>query len=197
MPLFCLLLSIWVVVARPRDVSAWLLFLTLQFFSTYFSVGIESWGPVVRDVAEIYRIGLTTAWPIFMLLFGLYFSRAFSRRGSGFLEMGEAPTRPRPAGFLSRRCPSNLSELENFASVAWLAAALERFSKVSFVLSFAATSCFFAAISAKSGAAVTPDTKRRLNLLEWGTTISMAPACILYVTQAIKGRAMEKILLKW
>ena len=197
MPLFCLLLGVWVVVARPRDISAWLLFLTLQFFSTYFSVGIESWGPVVRDVAEIYRIGLTTAWPIFMLLFGLYFPEPFPGEEAAFWKWAKRLLVPALLVFSLAAVVESVGELENFASVAWLAAALERFSKVSFVLSFAATGCFFAAISAKSGAAVTPDTKRRLNLLEWGTTISMAPACILYVTQAIKGRAMEKIFPEW
>jgi phosphoserine phosphatase RsbU/P len=197
MPVFCLLLGVWVVAARPRDISAWLLFLTLQFFSTYFTAGIESWGPVVRDLAEIYRIGLTTTWPIFMLLFGLYFPEPFPGKEAAFWKWAKRILIPALLVFSLAAVVESVGELENFASVAWLAAALERFSKVSFVLSFAATGCFFAAISAKSGAAVTPDAKRRLNLLQWGTTISMAPACILFVTQAIKGGELEKIFPEW
>ena len=197
MPVFCLLLGVWVVAARPRDISAWLLFLTLQFFSTYFTAGIESWGPVVRDLAEIYRIGLTTTWPIFMLLFGLYFPEPFPGKEAAFWKWAKRILIPALLVFSLAAVVESVGELENFASVAWLATALERFSKVSFMLSFAATGCFFAAISAKSGAAVTPDAKRRLSLLQWGTTISMAPACILFVTQAIKGGELEKIFPEW
>jgi phosphoserine phosphatase RsbU/P len=197
MPFFCLLLGVWVVAARPRDISAWLLFLTLQFFSTYFSAGIDSWGPVVRDVAQIYRIGLTNTWPIFMLLFGLYFPEPFPGKEAPFWKWAKRILIPALLVFSFAAVVESVGELENFASVAWLAAVLERFSKVSFVLSFAATGCFFAAISAKSSAAVTPDAKRRLNLLQWGTTISMTPACILFVTQAIKGGEMEKTFPEW
>lgn len=197
MPVFCLLLGVWVVAARPRDISAWLLFLTLQFFLTYFTAGIESWGPVVRDLAEIYRIGLTTTWPIFMLLFGLYFPEPFPGKEAAFWKWAKRILIPALLVFSLAAVVESVGELENFASVAWLATALERFSKVSFMLSFAATGCFFAAISAKSGAAVTPDAKRRLSLLQWGTTISMAPACILFVTQAIKGGELEKIFPEW
>ena len=197
MPLFCLLLGVWVVAARPLDISAWLLFLTLQFFSTDFGAGIESWGPVVRDLAEIYRTGLTTTWPIFMLLFGLYFPEPFPGKEAAFWKWAKRILIPALLVFSLATVVESVGKLENFASVAWLAAALERFSKVSFVLSFAATGCFFAAISVKSGAAVTPDAKRRLNLLQWGTSVSMAPACILFVTQAIKGGEMEKIFPEW
>lgn len=197
MPLFCLLLGVWVVAARPRDISAWLLFLTLQFFSTYFAAGIESWGPVVRDAAQMYRVGLTTAWPIFMLLFGLYFPEPFPGKEAAFWKWAKRILIPGLLIFSVVAIFESVGEMENFASVAWLAAALDKFSTVAFVLSFAATGCFFAAISAKSGAAVTPDAKRRLNLLQWGTTISMAPACILFVTQAIKGGQMEQTFPEW
>jgi phosphoserine phosphatase RsbU/P len=197
MPLFCLLLGVWVVAARPRDISAWLLFLTLQFFSTYYSVGIESWGPVVRDLAQIYRIGLTTTWPIFMLLLGLYFPEPFPGKEASFWKWAKRILIPALLLFSLASVIESVGELEHFASVAWLSAARERLSKVSFVLSFAATGCFFAAISAKSSAAVTPDAKRRLRLLQWGTTVSMAPACILFVTQAVKGGEIEKIFPEW
>ena len=84
MPVFCLLLGFWVVAVRPRDISAWLLFLTLQFFSVFFGAGVESWGPIVCDFAQIYRVALITTWPIFMLLFGLYFPEPFPGKESAF-----------------------------------------------------------------------------------------------------------------
>jgi sigma-B regulation protein RsbU (phosphoserine phosphatase) len=91
----------------------------------------------------------------------------------------------------------NAGELENFASVARLAAWMGRLSKVSFILSFAAIGSFFACIGMKLGMAVTPDAKRRLRLLLWGTTVSMTPACVLFVVQNIKGGQLEKIFPVW
>lgn len=197
MPVFCLLLGSWVVAVRPRDISPWLLFLTLQFFSAFYSVGIESWGPIIRDLGQIYRIGLTTLWSVFMLLFGLYFPEPFPAKEARAWMWSKRILVPAVCFISIVAIVESVGELENFASVALLAAALHRFSKLIFVISFAATGCFFAAIGTKAGTAVTPDAKRRLRLLYWGTTISMSPACILFVTQAITGGQVEKIFPEW
>ena len=82
MPTFCILLGFWVAAVRPRDPSAWLLCLIMLFFSVFYSVGVESWGPVVRDIARAYRVAVTNAWPIFMLLFGIYFPEPFPGKKS-------------------------------------------------------------------------------------------------------------------
>ncbi len=197
MPVFCLLLGTWVVAVRPRDVSAWLLFLTLQFFSALYSVGIESWGPVVRDVAETYRIGLISTWPIFMLLFGLYFPEPFPDKEAASWRWAKRILIPVLAVFAISYVVESIGELANYASVAGLATALDHLSKLYFIVSFAATGCFFAAIAVKAGSAVTPDAKRRLRLLQWGTSISMAPACVLFVVQALTGTAIEKTFPAW
>ena len=64
-------------------------------------------------------------------------------------------------------------------------------------LSFAAIGSFFACISVKMGQAVTPDAKRRLRLLYVGSSVALAPACILFVTQNIKGGELEQIFPEW
>jgi phosphoserine phosphatase RsbU/P len=197
MPVFCLLLGLWVVAVRPRDISAWLLFLTLQFFSVFFGAGIESWGPVVRDFAQIYRVGLTTTWPIFMLLFGLYFPEPFPGKEAAFWKWAKRTLIPGLIAFSVAYIVEGVGELESFASVATIAAALTRLSKLQFFLSFAATGGFFAAMATKTSMAVTPDARRRLRLLQWGTSISMTPACILFVVQAFKGGQLEKIFPNW
>jgi sigma-B regulation protein RsbU (phosphoserine phosphatase) len=196
-PAFCLLLGFWVVAARPRDRSAWLLFLTLQFFSVYYGAGIESWGQGIRDLAQVYHVGLATAWPIFMLLFGIYFPEPITGKYEALWKWAKRILIPALTLISIASVIENVGELENFASVASLAAALERISKLSFLLSFAATGSFFACIGMKLGLATTPDAKRRLRLLQWGTTISMTPACILFVVQAIKGGQFEKIFPIW
>ncbi len=197
MPVFCLLLGLWVVAVRPRDVSAWLLFFTLQFFPVFYGAGVESWGPVVRDAAQIYCVGLARTWPIFMLLFGLYFPEPFPGKEAAFWTWTKRILIPPLIFFALAATIESVGQLENFASVASISALLSRLSTVSFILSFVATGCFFAAIGTKTDAAVTPDAKRRLRLLQWGTTISMTPACILFVTQALKGGQLEKIFPDW
>ena len=52
-------------------------------------------------------------------------------------------------------------------------------------------------MSVKMSSAVTPDAKRRLMLLYVGSTISMGPACILFVTQVVKGGQVEQIFPEW
>jgi len=197
MPLFCVLLGGWVVAVRPRDISAWLLFLTLQLFSVIYGAGIESWGPLVRDLGQIYRAGFSSAWPIFMLLFGLYFPEAFPGKEAASWKWAKRILIPALALISLAAIVASVGQIENFGLVAPLCALLERLSRVIFLLSFAAIGCFFAAIGTKASAAVTPDAKRRLKLLYTGATISMAPACILTVITAIKGGELEKIFPEW
>jgi phosphoserine phosphatase RsbU/P len=196
-PTFCILLGFWVTAVRPRDPSAWCLFFIMLFFSVFYSAGVESWGPVVRDVAEGYRVAVDNAWPIFMLLFGVYFPEPFHEKDPAWWRWSKRIV----ITLLIVSCVTNvivrIGEFENFASVASLFAALDRLSRVDFLLSFAAIGSFFACISAKMGQAVTPDAKRRLRLLYTGSSISMTPACILFVTQNIKGGELEQIFPEW
>jgi sigma-B regulation protein RsbU (phosphoserine phosphatase) len=196
-PTFCILIGFWVTAVRPRDPSAWCLLLIMLFFSVFYSAGVESWGPVVRDVAEGYRVAVETSWPIFMLLFGLFFPEPFPEKDPAWWRWSKGIV----ITLLMVSCLTNvvvrLGQFENFASVASLSAALDRLSMADFLLSFAAIGSFFACISAKMGQAVTPDAKRRLRLLYTGSSISMTPACILFFTQNIKGGELEQIFPEW
>ena len=196
-PTFCMLLGFWVTAVRPRDPSAWCLCLIMLFFSVFYSAGVESWGPVVRDVAEGYRLTVANTWPIFMLLFGLYFPEPFHEKDPPWWTWSKRIV----ISLLIVSCVVNviagLAEFENFASVASLSAALEHLGTVDFLLSFAGIGSFFACISVKMHQAVTPDAKRRLRLLYVGSTVSMGPACILFVVQNIKGGELEQIFPEW
>jgi sigma-B regulation protein RsbU (phosphoserine phosphatase) len=196
-PTFCMLLGFWVTAVRPRDPSAWCLSLIMLFFSVFYSAGVESWGPVVRDIAEGYRLAVANTWPIFMLLFGLYFPEPFPEKGPAWWTWSKhiAITLLIVSGVVN--VIAGLGVLENFASVASLSAVLDRLSFVDFLLSFAAIGAFFACISVKMRQAVTPDAKRRLRLLYVGSSVSMGPACILFVVQNIKGGELEQIFPEW
>src|SRR5208282_3032218 len=196
-PTFCLLLGFWVVAVRPRDPSAWCLCFIMLFFNVFYSAGTESWGPVVRDVGEGYRIAIDNLWPIFMLLFGLFFPEPFPEKDPAWWRWSKRIV----ITFLVVSCAANviigIGQIENFASVASLSAILDRLNTLDFLLSFAAIGSFFTCISAKMRQAVTPDAKRRLRLLYTGSIIAMAPACILFVTQNIKGGELEQTFPEW
>jgi sigma-B regulation protein RsbU (phosphoserine phosphatase) len=197
MPTFCILMGFWVAAVRPRDPSAWFLCLIMLFFSVFYWAGAESWGPIVRDVAGAYRAAVGTAWPIFMLLFGLYFPEPFPGKEPPWLTWSKRIVISVLIAFCFLSVAVQLGELENFSAVASLSALLQRLGKLQFILSFAATGAFFAAISVKMRMAVTPDAKRRLRLLYVGSSVSMGPACVLFVVQAIKGSPFEGIFPSW
>lgn len=196
-PTLCILIGFWVPAVRPRDPSAWLLCFIMLFFSAYYSAGVESWGSVIRDVAEAYRVAVDTTWPIFMLLFGVYFPEPFPGKDPASWKWSKRIAVILLLASSVANIVVALGQLENFASVAALSAALDRLNGVDFLLSFASITAFFVCISVKMSKAVTPDAKRRLRLLWTGTSISMAPACVLFVTQNIKGREIEQIFPEW
>ena len=197
MPVFCILLGFGVTLVRPRDPSAWLLFLSLLFFSVYFDAGNAGWGPGIRDLGQAYRVGVASTWPLFMLLFGLYFPEPFPGKESAWWRWTLRVVIPLLIADSLTSVIVAVGELENFASVARLSALMDHLSKLSFLLTFGAVGSFFACIAARLSMAVTPDAKRRLRLLQWGTSIGMTPACILFVTQNIVGGELEKIFPAW
>ena len=196
-PTLCILIGFWVAAIRPRDPSAWLLCFIMLFFSAYYSAGVESWGTVIRDVAEAYRVAVDTAWPIFMLLFGVYFPEPFPGKDPAWWKWSKRIAVIVLLASSGANIVVALGQLENFASVAALSAALDRLNGVDFLLRFASIAAFFVCISVKMSKAVTPDAKRRLRLLCTGTSISMAPACVLFVAQNVKGGEIEQIFPEW
>src|SRR5580658_791482 len=196
-PTFCILLGFWVVAVRPRDPSAWCLCFIMLFFNVFYSAGTESWGPVVRDVGEGYRLAIDNTWPIFMLLFGLFFPEPFPEKDPAWWKWSKRFVITLLVLSAATNVIVGIGQIENFASVASLSAALDRLATLDFLLSFAAIGSFFASISVKVRQAVTPDAKRRLRLLYVGSVVSMAPACVLFVTQNIKGGELEQTFPEW
>src|SRR5277367_439373 len=196
-PTLCILIGFWVAAVRPRDPSAWCLLLIMLFFSAYYSAGAESWGPVVRDIAVGYQTAIGNLWPLAMLLFGVYFPEPLPEKDPAWWKWSKSII----ITVLLVSCVANviarIGQFENFASVASLSSFLARFGIVDFLVAFAAIGTFFASIAAKLRQSVTPDAKRRLQLLYTGSTISMAPACVLFVVQNIKGGQFQQIFPEW
>ena len=73
-PLFCLLIGYWVVLARPGDRNAWLILILLAYPESFFPVPSANWWPGGWLVFRLYwhRI-MQAACPVAMLWFGFYF----------------------------------------------------------------------------------------------------------------------------
>jgi sigma-B regulation protein RsbU (phosphoserine phosphatase) len=198
LPVFCILLGFWVAAVRPRDPSAWLLLPVLLFLSTLYGAGIESWGPGIRDLATIYRVGLNSGWPLSMFLFGLYFpERAPERKDPRWWRWTVTIFVPTLIVVVVLTMIEQVGEVENFAAVARLDAVLERMNPLIFLLTFAGVGSFFASMKIKSSLAASRDVKRRFNLVYAGATVALTPLFILSVVQSIKNRPLERIFPGW
>ena len=77
-PLLCLLLGFGVAAKRPWDHRAWLLLGVLVSYSLFvFGTDVRdpvmSWPPVIRHVALLYHNFWVTSWPVWMIVFAIYF----------------------------------------------------------------------------------------------------------------------------
>jgi len=201
-PWFCLLLSSWVVLVRPRDRLAWLLLAMLLAFTQLFGSGrtTEAWPTGWAQLATIYHLGFVATWPIFMYLFGFYFPEPFPAR-SGIGRWAKVL-------LWIVLVPMSVSalidtfvyvvEIRDYALVAPLARAADHFDLLFQIVGYTAVSAFFGFIFTKSsGHSLLPaDSRRRLRLLYWGTTVAMTPTLLLTIYAAIRHIAFE-VLPRW
>ena len=198
LPVFSILLGFWVAFVRPRDLSAWLLLGVLLGLCNIYSAGTESWGPGIRDIAEFYRFGCNSMWPVFMLYFGLYFPEPFPpSRGYRWIRIIKIVVAPALIADAAVEIIIRLGQIENFQTVARLSAFENKLASVLFALTLAAIGSFFASISIKAGSAVSPDAKRRLRLVYFGSTVAMTPTFVLTVIAWFKHRQLEQMFPEW
>ncbi len=198
LPVFSILLGFWVAFVRPRDRCAWLLLGVLFGVSNIYSVGAESWGPRVRDLAEFYRVGWSQMWPVFMLYFGLYFPEPFPpSRATRWIWLAKTIVVPVLIADAVVSIIVRMGQIENFQAVARLDSLDNKIAPELFVLTFVAIGSFFTSISIKAGSAVSHDAKRRLYLLYLGTTVAMTPMFLLVVIAAIKHGELEQVFPEW
>lgn len=194
LPVVSILLGFWTAFVRPRDIAAWLLLGVLLGLSSVFTSGAESWGPRVRDLATLYYAVMSKLWPICMLLFGLYFPEPFPPlRARFWVWLAKWILVPLLVADGLAEIVIAIGRMDNYARVAPLDVFRQPLEQVLFALTLIAIGSFFSCIWAKSSMAVSADAKRRLRLLGWGTTASMAPSFILVVVSRIKGGWPEQV----
>jgi len=196
LPALSLALGFWVAAIRPGDRRAWMLlglllglvqFLALEGGGTLGPLG---WPAFLRLPALVYGNLAMATWPIWMMLFGVYFPGRwqFDRR---------APwvkwTLIGPLGIAALlRTAGAVGRSEAFAATAWLGPAVQASSIASGFLWFTALSLFFIGLQSKlHDPATEPDARRRLGLLHAGSALSFLPLFVVITGYLLQGKAYE------
>ena len=183
MPLLCLLLGFWVAAFRTEDPLAWILLFLLLSFSHLNGNNPTHWDGWWRAIGVIYRNLFVTTWPVWMMLFGIYFAERIS---------------------IDRRFPwikwtlIALILARSFIQLVLAVGAVENFQAIlafdSFtrpleiplgVVYMVVIGTFFMCLGIKMGMTTQPDARRRLILLNVGTTLSLFPTFMLALQSLI------------
>ncbi|HEY6271808.1 MAG TPA: GAF domain-containing protein [Terriglobales bacterium] len=197
-PLLSLGIGFWVAALRPRDPLAWLLLTFLATFAVFYNADAEAWGPVVRDLAVIYRFGVESALPIAAVLFGIYFPEPFPRQGRWLWWYRVMWLLIVPSALLGLAFTvDDVGTVENRAAVMGLDRALAALgTALPSLLILACFLAFFAALGVKWKLAASADSKRRLSLMFWGTVLGLGPVTVLQVIAGIVNQPVE-IYFHW
>lgn len=184
MPAFCLLLGFWVAALRPRDLLAWLLLFLMMSFAVFLPrVNLAGWDGWLRVFGIAYFTFFFTTWPVWMMLFGIYFPERLihDRRWpwAKWLFLVPALAHAVLAVIIA------IGSAENIAAVEPLARLTEPFVRYMGIVLMMMVGIFFMSLGMKYGTATTRDVRRRLQLLQFGTMLSLAPTFILVLRMLI------------
>jgi phosphoserine phosphatase RsbU/P len=198
MPVFCILLGFWVVAVRIRDPRAWLLLGLMLGFEAFFDPGLDFWPPWARDLGTVYRPGLLNAWPIWLMLLGIYFPQPFPAE-SGWRVLSRwkwALIVPVAIAGLAD-VVVDVGAMEHYPSIGFLARPLTRCAPVVALVVYGMVGSFVVAIIAKSRLEISPDARRRLQLLWAGAVLAFTPFFILVIISRAKGVSSELYFPAW
>jgi phosphoserine phosphatase RsbU/P len=185
-PWLCFGIAFWVTGVRIRDPRAWMLLGILLGIGELTRAPIldpRGWADIGVSV-RFYHEMAAPAWPICMMLFGIYFPQRW-RFDRSFPWIKWAIGAPLVA------LPLWYSTADAIASINYTAAAPLFFSRpavnsILTALSFVAPCFFFIGLSDKyRDTSLAPGDRRRLKLLYFGTTAAMTPLFLLIVYTGI------------
>ncbi len=194
LPALSLALGFWVAAIRPGDSRAWMLLgLMLGLVLFLLDAGgrvdpyVFGWPGFLRLPALIYTNLVLATWPIWMMLFGVYFPERWKldRRAPWAKWVVIVPL----AVQATLRTGWAIGEAENFDAAAFLIPSTVAASKIVGYLWVVALSLFFIGLQSKiRDPAAEPDSRRRLALLHGGTTLSFVPLTLVCTWAIIDGR---------
>ena len=186
LPLLSLALGFWVAGTRPGDSRAWMLLgMMLGLVQFLFAIDTggqllepEGWSGPLRVTALAYSTLAESTWPIWMMLFGLYFPTRWKldRRAPWLKWLLIGPL----AAQTALRLVWEVGRSEHFDAVAFLQPAIGPASFVGAMLWLVAMPLFFFGLQSKMRDPETdPDSRRRLVLLHTGSSWSFVPLTVL------------------
>lgn len=196
LPLFCLLVGFFVTALRPRDPLAWLLLaLLLSFGQVVARFEVSMWPEALQTPAILYYTFFESSWPIWMMLFGIYFPErlALDRRLPWLKWVLIVPL----ILFMIKDFAFAFGRYYDFAALAPINKMYRTFGLVEPLTGMAAVSVFFTALGFKMGTASSPDSRRRLRLLYFGTSIALLPGLVLVIAGLLRGGAFGAGLPGW
>ncbi len=174
LPLSCLLVGFYISFARPRDPVAWITMAMLASFGQVVGSGV-SWflSSPWQEILFLYHAVLANSWPLWLLLFGLYFPVPFAswKRLSWLNWVFAAP----PAVFAALDIYGYLRAGAHLRELSWLAAFEDASHSALNILFTLYIFAFFILLGFKQGVVKTPDARRRLRVMSWGCTVALAP----------------------
>jgi len=178
-PLVCIFLGTFAVAVRPLDRNAWLLLLVMVSFTEMASRDVGS----LQVFSQTWSLAMSGLLPAFMMLFGIYF--------------------PEPPGWETRRpwlkyllivlC-ATVPLFGDSIFVLWLydvnasmayRPILVGLVTVQTLVGMVAVTTYFINIGIKSRLAASADSRRRLRILLWGSSVSLTPTLLLAVNALI------------
>ena len=174
LPLSCLLVGFYIAFSRPRDPVAWITLAMLASFGQITGSGV-SWfvSSPWQELLFVYHAILSNSWPLFLVLFALYFPVPFpSWRRYKWLNWALAVPSIALAMldiYVYLRAGTHLREL------AWLPSFVQRAGPVASILFTCYITAFFVLLGFKKGLVKTPDAKRRLSVMIWGCSAALVP----------------------
>jgi sigma-B regulation protein RsbU (phosphoserine phosphatase) len=190
-PAFCLLLGFAVCFLRPRDPLAWILLGMMIGFACLSPTDTGSWPDGERQAGIIFLQTGVVCWPIFMLLFGVYFpERAeLDRRHPWGKWLIIAPL----LILAVLDSASGLAQSESFHRGLRLQQFLDHMDVVHPLLAMTGVSSFFWLLAFKGRVTQSPDGRRRLQLLLTGAQVSLTPIGVLFCFVAFGHRSFSSM----
>ncbi len=182
LPIGCLLVGFFVAFMRPRDPLAWITLAMLASFGQLVNVG-NVWAiwPPWRHILLVYSSALNNTWPVWLVLFGLYFPTPFAfLRGRQWLAWLIALPF---VALLAADLFGTLEEGNHIDRLQWLAGFMQHGHSIIYIVFTLYVLGFFGALWAKRYILETPDAARRLKFMIAGCSLALIPLLVLVITR--------------
>ncbi|MBV8452898.1 MAG: SpoIIE family protein phosphatase [Deltaproteobacteria bacterium] len=174
-PLSCVVVGFYIVLARPSDRLAWIAMAMLIAVGQAPSESID-WAirPPWRELTFIYSELLNSSWPFFIVLFALYFPRPFDwlKGREGWL----IPLLATPfIVYSGLAIYGDLMGGNHAAQLGWVSRFFQVTTLPADVLFTVYVFAFFFLLGCKKGVLKKNDLRRRLNVMIAGCSIALVP----------------------